>query len=214
MKVGIDVSAAIYGTGVSDYVINLVQNLPQSELVLFGSSLRRQADISALFPTAKTFPIPPTLLDIIWNQFHVLAVETLIGPVDILHSSDWTQPPARAKKLTTIHDLAPFIYPQETSSNIVAAHTRRMKWVVKECDRIICVTNNTASDLLRLFPSTASRIVVIPEALPARYISLTPQITKNANYVFAIGARQPRKNIDRLKSACAILKQKLLVAQE
>ena len=210
MKIGIDISQAVYGTGVSDYVINLVQHLPQSELVLFGFSLRRKSDITTLFPSAKTFLIPPTLLDIIWNQLHILPAETLIGPVDILHSSDWTQPPTQAKKVTTIHDLAPFIYPQETSSNIVAVQTRRMKWVVKECDQIICVSQNTASDLRRLFSISPSRISVIYEALPARYL-LEPQITKNANYVFAVGARQPRKNIVRLKKACELLGQKLII---
>ena len=213
MKVGIDISQAIYGTGVSDYVINLIQHLPQSELVLFGFSLRRKSDITTLFPSAKTFLIPPTLLDIIWNQLHILPAETLIGPVDILHSSDWTQPPTQAKKVTTIHDLAPFIYPQETSSNIVAVQTRRMKWVVKECDQIICVSQNTASDLRRLFSISPSRISVIYEALPARYL-LEPQITKNANYVFAVGARQPRKNIVRLKKACELLGQKLIIVGE
>ena len=214
MKIGIDISQAVYGTGVSDYVINLVQHLPQSELVLFGFSLRRKSDITTLFPSAKTFLIPPTLLDIIWNQLHILPAETLIGPVDILHSSDWTQPPTQAKKVTTIHDLAPFIYPQETSSNIVAVQTRRMKWVVKECDRIICVSNNTASDLQRLFPETAGRTVVIPEALPGKYLTLKPQITKNANYILAIGTRQPRKNIDRLKKACELLQKKLIIVGE
>ena len=213
MKVGIDISQAVYGTGVSDYVINLVQHLPQSELVLFGFSLRRKSDITTPFPSAKTFLIPPTFLDIIWNRLHILPAETLIGPVDILHSSDWTQPPTQAKKVTTIHDLAPFIYPQETSPNIVAVQTRRMKWVVKECDQIICVSQNTANDLKLRFKVQESRIKVVYEALPTRY-QLKPQITKYTNYILAIGARQPRKNIDRLKKACELLQKKLIIVGE
>ena len=213
MKVGIDISQAVYGTGVSDYVINLVQHLPQSELVLFGFSLRRKSDITTPFPSAKTFLIPPTFLDIIWNRLHILPAETLIGPVDILHSSDWTQPPTQAKKVTTIHDLAPFIYPQETSPNIVAVQTRRMKWVVKECDQIICVSQNTANDLKLRFKVQESRIKVVYEALPTRY-QLKPQITKYTNYILAIGARQPRKNIQRLITACRELKLKLIIVGE
>lgn len=214
MKIGIDVSASIYGTGVSQYVVNLVSGLPVDQLQLFGYSFRRQNDLKALFPLCKTFPIAPTLADLIWNRWHVFDIENLIGKIDVLHSSDWVQPPTQAQKVTTVHDLSPFLYPEETDSQIVLVHARRMKWVAAECDKIMCVSNSTASDLQRLFPDTAGRIVVIPEALPNKYLHLKPQITKNANYVFAIGARQPRKNIDRLKKACAKLGKKLIIAGE
>ena len=42
MKVGIDVSQAVYGTGVSDYTVELVRHLqPLAEIVPVGFSLRR-----------------------------------------------------------------------------------------------------------------------------------------------------------------------------
>ncbi len=206
MKVGLDISSIIYGTGVSNYTLELLQHLPQDIAVPFGFSLRRRQD--------HFLPFPPTLMHYLWNKLHIVNVETLIGKIDVYHSSDWTQGPSRAKKVTTVHDLSPFLYPAETDSQIVVVHTARMKWVVKECDKIICVSNSTANDLQRLFPNTVGRTVVIPEALPSKYLSLKPQITKNANYVFAIGTRQGRKNIDRLKAACAKLGQKLITVGE
>lgn len=205
MKIGIDVSQAIYETGVSDYVINLVQHLPPDILVPFGFSLRRRQD--------HFFPFPPTLMHYLWNRLHLVNVETFTGPINIYHSSDWTQGPSKAKKVTTIHDLSPFLYPTETDPQIVEVHTRRMKWVVKECDQIICVSQNTADDLKRLFGVNDDRIKIIYEALPARY-QLKPQVTKYTNYILTIGARQPRKNIDRLKKACELLQQKLIVVGE
>jgi len=213
MKIGIDISAAIYGTGVSDYVINLVEFLPREDLVLWGGSLRRGREIKFLFPQAKVSPLPPTTAHWLWNQLHTFDVQHLVGHVDVWHSSDWTQPPTKAKKVTTVHDLSPFLYPQELDPQIVAVHMARMKWVVKECDQIICVSNNTAADLKRLFNVSADRIKVIYEALPQRF-QLKPQITKSSNYIFTIGARQPRKNIQRLINACLALKQKLIVVGE
>ena len=200
MKVGIDVSQSIYGTGVSDYTIDLVSHLPQS--ALFGYSLRRQSDLRRLFPTSKIYPFPPVAMHYLWNKLHILTPETLIGPIDVYHSSDWAQAPSGAKKVTTVHDLAPFLYSQETSSQIISVHTARMKWVVKECDAIICVSRNTESDLHHLFPSTVSRTIVIPEALPSRFL-LKPACykMKAKSYLLAIGTRQPRKNILRLISA-------------
>lgn len=207
MKIGFDVSASIYGTGVSQYITNLVANLPTPDLNLFGYSLRRQADIKSLFPTAKTYPIAPTLADFIWNRLHIYNIENLIGSIDVLHSSDWVQPPTKAKKVTTIHDLSPFLYPGGLDPQVVSVHTRRMKWVAAECDKIICVSENTAADLKLRFNIPESRIKVIYEALPVEHV-LTPQVTKYSNYIVTIGARQPRKNINRLVSSYLHYKSK------
>lgn len=208
MKVGIDISSVVFGTGVSNYTKDLVSHLKPllgDSLKTFGFSLRRWQD--------DFFPFPPTLMDFLWNRLHIVNVETFVGSLDVYHSSDWTQAPSKAKKVTTIHDLSPFLYPSEVDSKIVTVHTRRMKWVVAECDAIICVSQNTADDMRRLFPSTSSRLVVIPEALPSRFL-LKPKPHNLDSYVFAIGARQPRKNITRLKEACELLEQKLIIVGE
>ena len=88
-----------------------------------------------------------------------------------------------------------------------------MKWVVKECDKIICVTQNTANDMAKLFPHSSSRLLVIPEAMPSRFL-LTPSYSYSYSYILAVGARQPRKNIDRLISASARLSKKLIIIGE
>lgn len=214
MKVGIDISSVVYGTGVSNYTLELFQSLPSDILVPFGYSLRRLFELKRTNLKGVSLPFPPSFMDFLWNRLHLVNVETFTGQIDIYHSSDWTQGPSKCKKVTTIHDLSPFLYPAETDPQIVAVHTRRMKWVVAECDKIICVSNSTAEDLKRLFPTTSDRIVVIPEALPSKYLVLKPHITKESNYILAIGSRQPRKNIDRLKKASELLHQKLIIVGE
>lgn len=210
MKIAFDISPALYGTGVSDYTIELTNHLP---VLQFGYSMRRYQELKNTFPKAKIFPFPPTAMHYLWNKLHILPVENLVGNVDIYHSSDWAQAPSKSKKVTTVHDLAPFLYSDETSPEIVAAHKARMNWVVKECDTIICVSQNTSGDMLKLFPETKSRLVVIPEALPSRFL-LNPEPCNLNPYIVAIGARQPRKNINRLISACARLSKKLIIIGE
>jgi glycosyltransferase involved in cell wall biosynthesis len=208
MKIGIDISQVIYQTGVSDYTIELVKNVQkhnsQDQFVLFGSSLRRSADLKKIFPKSVTFPLPPTILDSLWNRLHVLKIESFIGPVDVFHSSDWTQPPSTCPKVTTVHDLSPFLFPDEMSSggmgDITSVHAARMHWVVRECNKIICVSQSTAADMQRLFPSTSGKIVVIPEAMPTRF-AISPMASPYSDYIVTIGTPQPRKNISRLVSA-------------
>lgn len=207
MKVGIDVSASVYGTGVSDYVVNLINHLSPESLVLWGASWRRAGELRALFNKVTVFPFPPTGLNYLWNKAHIIPVEWLVGKVDIWHSSDWAQPPSKAKKVTTVHDLSPFLYPTEMDSQLVSVHQARMKWVVAECDQIICVSQNTGADLKRLFGVAADRIKIIYEALPSRF-QLKPQIAKQSNYIVTIGARQLRKNTQALVSAFVNFKDK------
>ncbi|OGC99757.1 hypothetical protein A3H89_02510 [Candidatus Amesbacteria bacterium RIFCSPLOWO2_02_FULL_48_11] len=201
MRVGIDVSQAVYGTGVSDYTIELVCNLQCVEVVPVGFSLRRQSDLKRLFPQVAVYPIPPTALDWLWNRLHVVNFENFApGNIDIYHSSDWAQAPDSSKKVTTIHDLSPLLFPRESDPRIVSVHQARLRWVVKECDAVICVSKNSAADFQKLFDYPTSKINVIPEALPSRFL-LKPNGYNLEPYLVAIGARQPRKNIPRLISA-------------
>ena len=139
MKIAIDISQIIYGTGVSVYTKELVSRLvdlfPEDEYILFCGSLRRRGELESMAKklkgTPKIFPFPPTLIDFIWNSLHILPVENLIGKVDLIHTSDWTEPPSRIPKITTVHDLVPFKYPQATTDNIRNAHKKKLAWVIR-----------------------------------------------------------------------------------
>ena len=76
----------------------------------FAGSLRRKQDVLKVFSQTRVFPIPPTLADIVWNRFHTFPIEKLIGKVDVLHTSDWSEPPTKAFKVTTVHDLYPLSF--------------------------------------------------------------------------------------------------------
>lgn len=166
MRIGIDISQIVHeGTGVATYVRKFVAALltldTKNEYVLFGSSLRKRFVFDEFFLSLQkvnqnvrlvTIPIPPTMLEILWNQLHVMPVEWFVGKVDVFWSSDWVQPPLRtAKGITTIHDLIALKFSAETDSKIVAAHTRRFAWVAKECQTIFCDSEATKQDVRELF---------------------------------------------------------------
>ena len=223
MKIGIDISQAIYGTGVSVYTKNLVTSLvhlhPEDEFVLFGGSLRRRSELTTLAKklkgTPKIFPFPPTLMDFIWNSLHVLPVEKLIGNVDIVHTSDWTEPPTHLPKVTTVHDLIPFKYPQTTTDSIRQAHKKRLHWVTRESGKIIAVSRSTKEDLISILRIPEDKIVVIPEGVEPRYtpqpLELIDQIKRRykikGDYIFSLSTLEPRKNQAGLIKAFEIVKK-------
>lgn len=215
MKIAIDVSQIVYGTGVSVYTKNLVENLikidRENEYVLFAGALRRRGDILKVFPQARVFPIPPTAADLIWNKLHTLPIEKLIGKVDVLHTSDWTEPPSKAFKVATIHDLAPILYPnlfpRDIIRSIVGTHKMKLAWTRKESERIIVPSSATKEDLVRL-GFDGGKIRVIAEAPSKIFKPISDEDVlrlKNkyqiaGKYLLAVGM-DPRKNSERIIKA-------------
>jgi len=227
MIIGIDVSSIMYGTGVGNYTLNLVANLLKidktNQYKLFFSSLRLPLPLEikkfSAYPNVKiyTFKLPPLALDFLWNRLHILPIEFFIGKCDIFHTSDWTQPPTlKAKTLTTIHDLVPFLYPHWSHPKNIATHNRKMKWAIKQCSKFICVSQNTQKDLQQVFPQiNPQQITVIYEAAEKKYADFLKLSTAVQNqkknkiknlydldkYVLVQGTREPRKNLLNLSLA-------------
>ncbi len=212
MKIAIDISQVVYGTGVSVYTKELVTNLLQTdkdnEYVLFAGTFRRREEFNKY--KAKIFPVSPTIANLVWNKLHILPIEKLIGKVDVFHSSDWTQPPSKAFKVTTVHDLAPILFPQFTHPRIVAAHKRRLEWVKKEVDRIIVPSEIVKKDLIKLGFSE-NNIRVIPEAAGPEFKKVNSKPTDiQEKYILTIGAGG-RKNTDNLIAAAKKVGIKLVI---
>lgn len=223
MKVAIDISQSIYGTGVSVYTKELVKNLielyPETEFVLFGGSLRRKKELQAIAKKlggiAKIYPFPPSLMDFVWNSLHVYPIEKLVGKVDIFHSSDWTEPPSSIPKVTTVHDLVPFKYPQTTTDSIRNAHKKKIAWVIRESKKIIAVSESTKDDLISILKVPEEKIVVIPEGVeekmkpqPIEIQEIVKRRYKTGDdYLFALSTLEPRKNQSGLLKAFEIVKK-------
>ncbi len=221
MRISIDLSQIIYGTGVSHYQVNLAKNLlkidKENQYVFFGGSLRRHGELAALMKevvggkgSTLVHPFSPMIADVIWNKMHTLPIEWLIGKVDVFHSSDWTQPPSRAFKVTTVHDLVPLKFSRYTDPLIVSRYKARLNWVAKEVDRIIVPSTATKKDLLEVGFDEKS-IRVIPEApnstpVPKKLVEKTKRKHKIfGKYLLSVGVN-PRKNTERIIDAFHLAK--------
>ncbi len=242
MRIGIDISQIVFeGTGVATYTRNLVTNLVRQgknhEFVLFGASLRRKKlldDFARSLPMdakIKTafFLLPPLFLENIWNQIHHVKVEKLIGKIDLFHSSDWTQSPTKAKKVTTVHDMIVYRYPEfshattefrtdslSVSPNIVATQKRRLAWVKKEADLILADSEATSKDIIKYLgiPKEKIKVIYLAAGLDYEEFAKSSRTFRDAEinrvrqkynltnrYLLAIGTREPRKNLARLVTA-------------
>lgn len=216
MIIGIDISSIPYGTGVSEYTRQLALNLlsidSNNQYKLFFGSLRQKLPPSFLGQIKKytncklySYPLPPTLLNLLWNKLHILPIECLIGSCDIFHTSDWTQPPAkRANTVATIHDLTPLLFPKWHHPKTVSAHKNKISRLLQDSANLIFVSKSTQSDFLKLFPDYSGKNVQIYEAADADFI---PTPKPDLNYFLTVGTREPRKNLTNVFKAFKSLRQ-------
>lgn len=212
MKIGIDISQVAYeGTGVARYVRSMIDAIlefdTKNEYTFFFSSLRRslpenlEKSIKEKH-TLITAKLPPTALDILWNQAHIYPIEKFIGKQDVYISSDWTQPPSSAKKVTVVHDLVFMKYPETVHKKILAVQKRRLAYVKKEVDLILADSQATKDDLVKLLAIPERKIqalypaVTIPNPLPKSNF-----VIPSKKYILSVGKLEPRKNIARLVEA-------------
>ena len=173
MKIGIDISQLAYpNTGVANYLSNLVENLlkldKENEYILFFSSLRKNFQFSIFNfqsnsnVSIKKYKIPPIFLDLFWNKLHICPIEWFVGDVDLFITSDWTEPPARrAKKATILYDLIVYKYPEETAKKIVDTQKRKLEWVKKESDLVLCISESTRKDAIDILKMPEVKLKVI-----------------------------------------------------
>ncbi len=205
-----DISQIAHGGGVATYTRNLSEKLSKFkdlEMVYFYSSLRKA--YHGPLKNVKKYRLPPTLFEMLFNRWRNVGIEKFLGPLDVFHSSDWTQPPTKAKKITTYHDVIPLKYPQWSHPKIVSVHRRRLAIVEKEVDLIIAVSESTKKDLIEVSNIPEGKITVIYEG-PTGDFKPQPKEKLDKfrkkyklpkNYVLAIGGIGERRNLKRIKEA-------------
>ena len=210
IKVGFDISQLAHSGGVATYVDNLTRELSKLddlEMVYFYSSMRKA--YSGSLKNVRKHKLPPTLFEVLFNKIRNVGIEKFIGEVDVFHSSDWVQPPTKAKTVTTYHDVIPLKYPEWSEPKIVAVHKRRLELVEREVDLVIAVSEATKKDLLEISKIPEEKIVVIYEAASEQFKpqdkKMVEQFRKDKNlperFILAIGGRGNRRNLARVKKA-------------
>ena len=221
MKIGIDISQIVYGTGVSNYTKQLVEALlkidRKNQYILFGSSLRLNKKLTGFKKQLSQYKnvefkithYPPFLLAFLWNKLHIFPIEKFLGEVDVFHSSDWTQPPVRSqrtKKVTSVHDMIAYLFPSSSHPKIVSNQKRRLKIVKAEVDAIITDSETTKEDLVKFLEIPQEKVTVV---YLASSVIFKPQDDDKVKevlekykikkpYILSVATWEPRKNIQKL----------------
>lgn len=227
LTVGIDITSALYGRGVSRYTLNLVRAMlrrKKIKLTLYGSSLRGRSQLIQIAEGIKKSTgtkagvviqaYPPTLYNFLWNHLAFPKIKSTLPDIDVFHSWDWIQPPDKDLPLvSTVHDLAMLKHEKIAHPKLKQMHERSWKVLKERGAHLIAVSRSTRNDIISLLDYPADKVHVIYEALPEEVVAIGKQLDEKVAaetmtklglvkpYILAVGTREPRKNLERLIEA-------------
>jgi len=148
-----------------------------------------------------------------WSRVRRPAAERWLGSFDVLHFSDWMYPPQRSGvRATTIHDLVPLRFPEWTHGRTVRMHGAKYRHAARSAHVIMCNSRYTATDVTSLLGVPADRLRVAHPAPASAFTSEGERADLGRPYALSVATLEPRKNLETLLDAHALLDGDLALA--
>jgi glycosyltransferase involved in cell wall biosynthesis len=219
MRIVVDVSPlARARTGIGNYLLGMLAGLAEAgsnehELVAFGPSgprgRRRIREALAGLPVELRLPLLPHVARTAWSRAGRLAIERVVGALDVFHFSDWMYPPQRGgARATTVHDLVPLRFPEWVQPETLRMHGRKYENAARSCDRLFVNSRFTGSDVIELLGVSEEQVVVAYPGIDPRFHAEGVSADLGGPYVLTVSTLEPRKNLPALVEAFTLLRQR------
>jgi glycosyltransferase involved in cell wall biosynthesis len=223
VRIVVDVSPlGLRRTGIGNYLLGMLGGLSQAigeedgliafaiagprrkrviEQVLDGLPLERR--LVLVPPSAHTWRTA-------WSRLGRVSVEWLAGRLDVFHFSDWMYPPQRAGvRATTIYDLIPLHFPDWVAPLTRRMHGRKYRNAASTCDVIFAISDYTANDVAETLRIPRERVRVAYPGVDDRFRPDGKRFDLGAPYVLGVSTVEPRKNLDVLLDAFALVRARM-----
>ena len=219
MRIVVDVSPlARARTGIGNYLRGMLAGVAEAganehELVAFGPSgprgRGRIREALAGLPVDLRLPLLPHVARTAWSRAGRLAIERVVGALDVFHFSDWMYPPQRGGvRATTVHDLVPVRFPEWVQPETLRMHGRKYEHAARTCDRVFVNSRFTAGEVVELLGVPEERVVVAYPGIDPRFHAEGVSADLGGPYVLTVSTLEPRKNLPALVEAFTLLRQR------
>ncbi len=146
------------------------------------------------------YPWPRRITDFFWP-----AMESRRLNIGWVHSSNGQLLPRNKafRQVCMIHDMGPFNYGHMKESTDTKIWRNRIRNIVKNAECIAVNSTSTADDVLQRFPEVAGKVFLTP--LGIDHFQRNEEPAKTGEHILNVGTVDPRKNVDNLIRAYAIL---------
>ena len=220
MRIVIDVTPLSHPrTGIGNYMLGMLGGMAAAadgahELVHFAITgprnvLRVRAALDGIPGQRRLIVIPPpsNVWRKAWSRKQGVPVELLAGKLDVFHFSDWMYPPQRqGLRTTTIHDLLPLHHPEWVDPRTTELHVPKYRHAAETCDLMFANSRFTSDDVERTLGFPRERIVVAYPGIHERFRPQGPRREFGAPYLFTAATLEPRKNLETLLAAFALMR--------
>ncbi|MCG6405525.1 glycosyltransferase family 4 protein [Vibrio fluvialis] len=124
---------------------------------------------------------------------------------DLFHSTYYRLPNSACNVVTTVHD---FTYERYIGGLANVVHSFQKNRAIKKSNQIICVSENTALDLLKYCPIDESKINVVYNGVSNDYY---PYKSSYSGYVVFVGSRANYKNFECVVESVVLISDLKLV---
>lgn len=211
MRITIDATSLLLrSAGVKNYTYHWLRHLRRGvasgeqieAFPLLGSVNRLDHEASAL-SFLQTAPRLAALYAV--NALGPAALDLAMGRSDIFHASNQVHhAPEKSRLTATVHDLTAFLMPELHTPANVRADQVFAERILEKAHGLIAVSENTRQDAIRVLRIAPEKITTIYSGIAPEYFDAAP--TPRAKpYVLYVGAIEPRKNLDTLLDAWAVL---------
>jgi glycosyltransferase involved in cell wall biosynthesis len=184
------------------------------EVVAFGPSgprgRARIRDALAGVPVELVLPLLPRAQwwRSAWSRLGRPPVETVTGPLDVFHFSDWMYPAQRGGvRATTVHDLVPLRFPDWVERKTLRMHRPKYE-ATRSCDVVFANSQFTAGEVVELLGVPEERVAVAYPGIDPRFRPEGEHADLGAPYVLSVATLEPRKNLPALVAAFSRLRQR------
>jgi glycosyltransferase involved in cell wall biosynthesis len=217
-------------TGLGNYsrfiADGLAERYPENEYWLYSPKVKRHPETEHFWgtpfsirqpqkPWHKTFPS-------VWRSVSLGSVAGDDG-VQVLHGLSNELPitkPSSLRTVLTVHDLIFKRFPSYYSGVDRAIYAAKLRTSLNRADRIVAVSQQTASDLREFEKIGDDRLVVIGQGCHSvfrrSYTDFEVESIKSKydlpdRFVLCVGTMEPRKNAALLIKALSIMREKVFV---
>lgn len=215
MRLGVDATPLLgQRTGIGRYTAGLLEGLRDLggvEVILTAFTWRGLEGLAPLVgPDRRLAPrrAPARALQALWRRMDLPAVETLAGPLDVFHATNYVLPPLRAAAgVLSIHDLS-FLDHADTVAPATLAYRRLVPRGIARAGAIAVLTEVVGAAVAERYGVPAERIVVAAPGVDAAWFDTRPaeeawlaERRLPSEYVLFVGTTEPRKNLPVLVAA-------------
>ncbi len=136
-----------------------------------------------------------------------VSVESLTGPVDLFHYTDYVDPPVkRARRVVTVHDVSYLVSDAFHTPRATALLHRLTGRLIRRADLILTESQASAADIRRFYGVPDERLRFIPLGVDVAAFAGPPRAAVEAyrvqrglpaEFFLSVGTLEPRKNLPR-----------------